>query len=953
MHARLVARFPLRFALCLGAAVGGLMLADPPRAAATDWPQQHSDVAADKAVRFGTLPNGMRYAIMPNAMPKGAVSMWLNIQAGSLQENDNQQGLAHFLEHMAFRGSRHVPEAEVWPGLQRLGMAFGADANAATNQTYTVYQFNFPRNDAETIDTGLLRLRDVASEITLDPAALEAERGAVLSEERLRGTPEYRMAMTAMQRLFPDDVISSRPPLGQTDVIAHAPVSLVRDYYNAFYRPERATLIVVGEIDPAAIEAKIKHMFADWQPAGPAGQDPVRAAPGSRAPHASLFVEAGAPSLVELAWITPSAPDTVAREHGDAAKVLALQIMTNRLAEVAHGGDHPFAQASMGLNRGFPGADVWALDAAIRPQDWRLALDAAVRIARQMETYGVTDEEVDLAKRRLRTVLANQVAAAGSRQTRALAEAIASQTQQNAVFQSPADALVLVDQIFTALTPDKVKAAVGGMMRDHGPLVLVSSPTPVDGGETAVAAALDEAVKAPLAPPAAEAHVAWPHMDFGPAGQVVERKTIADLQTTFVRFANGVRLTVRPSTLRAGEVLADVRIGNGRLDLPRDRATAIWAFEQGVLGFGGTKTMSFEDMRHALSGRLLIDGQSVEDYGLMLWGQTQPQDLDVQLQAFAALVSAPGWRDDGLDRARMFATAKARAAATSPSALYQRTRAYELFGKDPRWSEPSLAAIRAATPDELKAVLAPMLATAPLEVIVAGDVTVDVAIGAVARTFGALPARGSGTSSLADAAPVHFPAPTAAPVELHHHGRADQGLAAIAWPTTDEFHAKDRAALETLAAIFATRLLDRLRIAEGVTYSPNVASFASDTEPGQGYLHAETELPPAKMPLFFDAVDAIAADLRAHPVTADELDRARAPVVAEFAAAQQTNQFWASALVGSQDDPRRLDVIRTLVPMIKDVTPADVQAVANRYLGDGTAWKLKITPAPQGAGETL
>jgi len=251
------ARSPLRLAACLGVALGALVLAGVPRAAAADWPQQHSDVPADKSVLFGTLPNGMRYAITRNATPKGAVSMWLNIASGSLQESDAQQGLAHFLEHMAFRGSRHVPEAEVWPGLQRLGMAIGADANAGTAQNYTVYQFNFPRSDAATIDAGLLRLRDIASDLTLAQTAMDAERGAILSEERLRDTPAYRAAKQMVQLFFPNDVLNSRWSIGQTDVIKNAPVALVRDYYNAFYRPDQATLIVVGEIDPAEIGAKI------------------------------------------------------------------------------------------------------------------------------------------------------------------------------------------------------------------------------------------------------------------------------------------------------------------------------------------------------------------------------------------------------------------------------------------------------------------------------------------------------------------------------------------------------------------------------------------------------------------------------------------------------------------------------------------------------------------------
>jgi zinc protease len=912
---------------------------------ATDWPQQHSDIPGDKAVRFGALPNGMRYAIMRNATPKGAVSMWLNIDAGSLQESDAQQGLAHFLEHMAFRGSRHVPEAEVWPGLQRLGMGIGADANAGTGQFNTVYQFNFPRNDATTIDTGLMRLRDNASELTLAQTAMDAERGVVLSEERLRDSPAYRGTKQFVQQLFPGDLVNKRWPIGQTDVIKNAPVSLIRDFYNAFYRPERATLIVVGEIDPDAIEAKIKTLFGDWKPTGPAGHDPARPTPGQRAPQAQLFVEPGAPSSLTLAFVAPGAPDTVAREIDDFAKLLALQIFQSRLADVVNGADHLFAEVTPRGSRDFPGSALWYMETQIRPQDWRPALDAAIRIARQMETYGVTADELARAEAGVRAMLEAGVANADTRPTRELAQAIESNLVTNEIFDSPAESLAIAERAFKALDPDKMRAAIVDMMHDRGPLVFVASPTPIAGGESALAAALDADMKAQVTPPTAEARVTWPYANFGAPGQVVERKTVDDLQTTFVRFANGVRLTVRPSALQAGQVVVNLRIGNGKLDLPADRATAAWALDDQALFLGGTKALSFEDMARALPGRVLQDQGGLRDDGIGLSGTTRPEDLATQLQVFAAFVSAPGWRPGALERARTLELTKARAAATSPSELFERERPCRLFNQDPRWCRPSVAALAEVKPDALEQVLAPMLGAAPLEVVIAGDVKLDAAIDAAAKTFGALPKRSPGTSSLARGTVVHFPAPSAAPLEIHHQGRADQGLAAVAWHTTDLFHTKEISTLDVLAAVISTRLLDRLRISEGVTYSPGVRVFGSNVAPNQGYVYAETELPPDKMPLFFAAIRAIAADLRAHPVGADELERARKPLVDDLVAHKQTNAFWVNDLVGAQDDPRRLDVIRGQIPQLTAVTPADLQAAANRYLGEGQEWKLRITPA--------
>src|SRR5471030_832945 len=216
------------------------------------WPQAHSDLAPDPAVRFGVLANGMRYAVMRNATPAGQTALRLRIGSGSLEESDAQQGLAHVLEHMSFKGSTHVRAGEMVKILQREGLAFGADTNAETEWTQTVYQFDLPRSDEASLDTGLMLMRETAGNLTLDAAALTPERGVVLSEERLRDTPQYRAEKAQIDLLAHGQRITERFPIGQVDVVAHAPVGLIADFYRANYRPDRATRIAVGDFDPAA-----------------------------------------------------------------------------------------------------------------------------------------------------------------------------------------------------------------------------------------------------------------------------------------------------------------------------------------------------------------------------------------------------------------------------------------------------------------------------------------------------------------------------------------------------------------------------------------------------------------------------------------------------------------------------------------------------------------------------
>ena len=267
------------------------------------WAQEISDVAPDPAWRFGVLPNGMRYALRKNATPPGQASVRLWFDAGSLMEADDQQGLAHFLEHMAFNGSKNVPEGEMVKILERHGLAFGADTNAQTSFDETTYQLDLPKTDADTVDTSLMLLREAAGELTIAPEAVDRERGVVLSEERTRDTPGYRVAIATLSAQMEGQLPPKRIPIGKTDVLKTAPAQRIRDFYEAYYRPERAVLVMVGDFDVDAIEAKVKAKFGDWAGKGVGGKNPDVGPVARRGPTAKLLVEAGSPWSVQMSWL--------------------------------------------------------------------------------------------------------------------------------------------------------------------------------------------------------------------------------------------------------------------------------------------------------------------------------------------------------------------------------------------------------------------------------------------------------------------------------------------------------------------------------------------------------------------------------------------------------------------------------------------------------------------------
>ena len=915
-------------------------------AVAPQWPQAHSDLKADASIRFGVLANGMRYAIMRNATPPGQVSMRLRFDVGSLMERDDQQGLAHFLEHMAFNGSTNVPtRGDMVKDLERLGLAFGADTNAGTDFANTTYTFDLPKSDDQSVDTSLMLLREIAGNLSLDQAAMDQERGVILSEERLRDTPSFRIAKQQYAFTMDGQRPPQRWPIGLVPVIQGAKADLIADIYHHYYRPERATLVIVGDIDPDAIEAKIKARFGDWQGKGPAGADPDLGKVATRGADFKLAVEAGSPTSLELAWVSPPdlSPDSLAKEKRELIERLALEVVNRRLATLARETTPPFISAGAFHGDQLRAEQVTGVLVNAQPDHWKDALATAETEVRRAVQFGVRPDELQREIAENDAALKLAAASAGTRRTPAMADEIAGTLDEQDVETSPADDLALFEATAKDLTAAQVSETLKGLFAGEGPLVFMSAPTEVDGGVGAVRTAFEAARATPVTAPDAPRQVDWPYSSFGPAGKVADRKDVNDLDAVFIRFDNGVRLTVKSTKFREDQILVQVRFGDGLAGMAPDRQTITWA--GGAFSEGGLRQISADDSERALAGMVYGVNFGAAADAFQLSGVTRQADLATQLQVLAAYVADPGWRPEAFQRMKTYGLTLQEQYEATDTGVLSRDLGGLLHAGDRRWTFPSRDDIGAETGDELRAVVGPALANAPLEVVVVGDITVDKAIAAVADTFGALPTRPDPAPMSAPAHGASFPGPTASPIIETHTGRADQGVALEAWPTTDYWTDPQGSRVNAiLGRVMQLRLTDTLRLKEGVTYSPGAGAVSSQVFPRYGYLDAYMEAPPPKLDGFFVDLAQIATDLRTTAPSADEMERAKKPAIEALEKATATNEYWLEGLSGAAADPRRLDALRSAEAGLERVSADDVRKAAATWLRDDTAWKLEIKP---------
>ncbi len=238
------------------------------------WGQDESDLKPDPNITFGTLGNGLRYIILPNAEPPNRISLRLFVDAGSLMETEDQRGLAHFIEHMAFNGTKNFPGGKMVEYFQRLGMSFGGDTNAHTSFKETVYKLELPKPDEKMLREGMQLFRDYADGMLLTQDEIEKERGVILSEKLTRDSPESRTMEVAFDFALPDSIISKRLPIGTKKVIKGADRPTFVDFYKKWYSSDRMVLVAVGAVEPKKLIPLIEEYFSSMKKPAPVVPDP-------------------------------------------------------------------------------------------------------------------------------------------------------------------------------------------------------------------------------------------------------------------------------------------------------------------------------------------------------------------------------------------------------------------------------------------------------------------------------------------------------------------------------------------------------------------------------------------------------------------------------------------------------------------------------------------------------
>lgn len=905
------------------------------------WPHDISDVPRDTDVTYGRLENGLRYALQHNERPENEAVIRLTFRAGSKHEFDDMQGGAHFLEHMAFNGTENVPEGEMIKSLERMGLSFGADTNASTSYTRTDYRLNLPEVDDEIVDYALFLLRELSDKMLIEEEAVERERGVVKAEEARRRGPQYDASQAFQKFVQPDARVLKRPIAGTPDSLDAMSAQKLRRYYETYYRPERALLVITGDFDIAEMTAKIEDNFADWAPLGEDGPDPLPELKTTDGLTAMVYDDDELTTTVTLYAAKPPTPfgDSLAERREGMIASAAQSIVGLRFNKRLTEANRPVLGAGISANAGRY-VNTLSASASAKDNDWKTAIEILDAEIRRALKYGFQQAELDELIANTRRGLTDSTNYAAKRTSSSLVGGITGAFSGGNVRTTPkSNQDRFEDQIATITVEDLEREFAKTWDTDFPNRIWISGPELDDVTEAEVLEVYKAARARDIDPPAERKKLDFAYQDFGPAGEIMARNRVEDMDITQIKFANNVRLNLKKTDFEDGWIRMQATVGEGwnRFASEKPGLTYLASSVQA----GGYEAHKASEMSEIFAGKNINLGLGIGSDRSGFSGSTNNDDVLIQLQAWAGLLTAPGYRPEWREKFVEGIESSFHTIDSSPGGVASRDLGRIWHDGDIRYGLLPKDSYLALTLEDVRGVLQPIFDEGAIEIGIVGDFEEAAIIDAVAKTFGALPTRKDSFDPIPEAYKAKFPAP--ARVDLTHTGEKTQGAIFMGWPINEPWTLSASREMSLISRIFTNRMTDTIREELGLAYNPSASANFSRLYDGYAYFSASITADPQFFSAFEKASNTIAKDMRSGGITQDELDRARKPVLESFERAQRENGAWLGLVSRAQTEDYKLEWRRSRTDAYAAITTDELEAMTAKMFAPETLHVVSIT----------
>lgn len=914
-------------------------LAPEPAAAGAPLP-------VDKDVLIGKLPNGLTYYIRKNTEPKNRAELYLVNKVGSVLENDDQQGLAHFTEHMAFNGTRDFPKNQLVNFLQQSGVKFGADLNAYTGFDETVYQLPLPTDSANVFEKGFDILANWAGFVSFDADQINSERGVVLEEARLRGkNAQERMQQQYLPVLFNNSRYAARLPIGKEDILKNFRPETIKAFYKDWYRPDLQAVIAVGDFDVKKVEALIKKNFSELK--NPAAEKPRAeyTIPASSTTSVKMVTDPEFPYT--LAQIIVKHPGTSLKTTSDYLRGIHVSLFNAmlgaRISELSQQADPPFLFGNSNYGGFLAHIDAFtSIAVAKTPAELQKAIQAVVAENERARAFGFTQTELDRAKMNVM----NEMEKSWKEKDKTRSSAFVQEYQRNFLEEEGIPGIDYEYNFYKEnlgkISLKDINAMAGQFISDKNRVVIVMAPQkdkaalPNEQALLGWIASAGKGIKAYVDDVSDK-----PLMEKTPApGRIISEKKDSEISTTELTLSNGLRVFLKPTDFKNDQILIS-SYSPGGTSLVGDADYSSASFADQVIGSSGVGPYTQIQLGKQLSGKTVNISPYIGETSEGISGSTSPRDLETALQLIYLYFTQPR-KDPNIWSSTLAQTRSVLAnRSLDPENVFQDTVSAVLGNHNFRRMTPTTAMLDQANLDKAYAIYKERFADA-------GDFTFtfvgsfdQAKIRPLLETYlGSLPS----TKSREQYKDLGIRIPGGAITKTVHKGVGEKSSVQLVFSGDYRFSNGNNIQMDALEEILNIKLIERLREKEGGVYSPGVRVSYTKIPAERYTATVYFGCGPENVDKLIKATLEEIEKIRKNGAEAADIQKFVAEQTRQTEVQLKQNGFWLGYISGQNQNNEPFQEVLHYADDLKKVTVKSTQEAAEKYLSGKNLVKLILLP---------
>lgn len=923
----------LSFSVALVIAVSGIANAQPKVKSKVEAATEV--IPLDPAVRTGKLPNGFTYYIRKNVEPKNRVTLYLANKIGSIMENDDQLGLAHFMEHMGFNGTKNFPKNDLVNYLQKTGVRFGADLNAYTSFDETVYQLPIPSDDPEILKNGIQIMRDWAQDATLSDEEINKERGVVIEEKRLGKGAQQRMQDQFLPMLFNNSRYSNRLPIGTEEILKNFTPATLRQFYSDWYRPDLQALIVVGDIDVDAMEQTIKAKFADLKkPAKPRERTRYSIPLLNKNQFITVTDKEFPVTVAQILIKHPESKLITKTDYRNSiVRSLFNQMLGARFAELSKQANPPFLQGGANISAFLAGLDNYSAFVVAKPGEMERGFKAVLSETERVQRFGFTETELERAKQSYLTDMESSF----KEKDKTPSNSFVNEYLRHFLEDEASPGIEYEFNLANSLTPGIMLSDINSYSKkyitDVNRDVIIMGPEKDkdklpnevavekwinEVKQSSVTAYVDQVSDKPLL--AAKLK----------GGKIVSESKTPEIGVTELKLSNGVKVILKPTDFKNDEISFSA-FSPGGTSLYSDADFQSASFATTIIRSGGIGEFSSVQLPKLLSGKIAYVSPYIAERSEGLSASTTPKDLETALQLTYLYFTSP--RKDAETFKGLIEQQKGGLAnrGNDPNSVFADSVSAILGNYNVRRTGPSIEKLNQVSLDRAFEIYKERFADASdFTFVFVGNFDAEKIKPMLEQYLGSLPSLNRNEK----AKDLGINIPAGKLDKKVYKGQEPKANVRLVFSGDYTYSEKHNNQLDALAEVLTIKLIERLREDEGGVYGAGARASYSKMPKGRYTFNISFGCAPENVEkLISSTLDEI-NKIKEKGALALDIEKFIAEETRSTETQIKDNNFWLGYLTNqyqNEEDPKQ---VLNYVESLKELTPEVLKSAAQVRLSD-------------------